>query len=425
MKKRGPGRGASSAPATPSLFGVDAEAELLPAAPATPVREADPGAVPATAITVATLSAVTRDIVEGAFPPVWVRGEVVDFREQRRGHWYFSLKDDEAQVRCVVWASDRVRFMVAPDEGMEVVVRGRLTVYAAKSELQLRVTRIESVGDGLWRKQFEQTRTRLAADGLLDADRKRELPWFPRRIGIITSTHGAALQDVIAVVRRRCPVTEIVLIPAVVQGDDAPRSLCAALKRLKRCPELDLVILGRGGGAREDLWAFNDERVARALAACPVPTIAAIGHEVDVTLCDLVADARAATPSAAAELAVPVLADVRDRVLALGRELQHAASHVVFQSARRASNTALAMARSSENILALRRTGLEGVAARLHALSPLGTLGRGFALATDNDGRPISSVQRLRIGDQFGLRLRDGELTARVDDIQPLPESGL
>jgi exodeoxyribonuclease VII large subunit len=236
---------------------------------------------------------------------------------------------------------------------------------------------------------------------------------------VVTSTHGAALRDVIAVVRRRCPVVELVLVPAIVQGDDAPQSIVAALRKVSRCPDVDVVIVGRGGGAREDLWAFNDERVARALAACPAPTVAAIGHEVDVTLCDLVADARAPTPSAAAELAVPVLNELRARVLTMGRELQHAASDVVRRAARAVDDTATALSRNSERILTLRRAQLEGTAARLNALSPLGTLARGFALATDGKGHPIASIAQVTPGELFSLRLRDGEVEARAESTRP------
>ncbi len=218
-----------------------------------------------------------KSIVEGSVPPLWVRGEVTGFKAHRNGHWYFTLRDAEAQLRCVVWARDTRRVPAPPDEGMLVAAYGRLSVYAARAEVQLAITRIEAEGDGLWRKAFEQARARLEADGLLDPARKRALPRYPRVIAVITSPDGAALHDIVSVTQRRDPTVNIVIVPAAVQGESAPQELIDALDRVGRWQGADLVIMGRGGGSREDLWAFNDERVARALAACPLPTISAVG----------------------------------------------------------------------------------------------------------------------------------------------------
>src|SRR5689334_7084553 len=280
-----------------------------------------PGASPGSAVTVATVTQTAKDILEGAFMPLWVRGEVIDFKAHRNGHWYFCLRDGGSQLRCVVWSRDRRSIPAPPDDGMQVTVLGQLTVYAARGDMQFAVRRIEAEGDGLWRKALERTRAKLDADGLLAPERKRALPRYPRVIAVVTSPDGAALHDIVAVVKRRAPHVRVVLVPATVQGDAAIEELCFAIDQVSRWNGADTVIIGRGGGAREDLRAFNDERVARALARCPAPTISAVGHEIDVTICDLVADHRAPTPSAAAEAAVrateELVAELEARALRL------------------------------------------------------------------------------------------------------------
>jgi exodeoxyribonuclease VII large subunit len=410
-----------SAPASGSLSLFEEPATLTPPPPAREDLDPDPGSRPTAAISVATLAAATRDILEGSLPPLWVRGEIVGFKRHRGGHWYFTLKDDAAQIRCVVWASDARRLHSAPNEGMAVVVRGALTVYAAKSDLQLRVLALEPAGDGQWRKAFDATRARLEADGLLDPERKRALPRYPRRIAIVTSPDGAALHDIVAVVRRRCPTVQLVAVPAVVQGDGAPASLCRALRRIAKWQGVDLVIIGRGGGGREELWAFNDERVARALAACPVPTIAAIGHEIDVTLCDLVADWRAATPSAAGEAAVPVLDDLRSRLRNLRGELVMAADAQLASGRARLARAARDMAHAADRVTERRRQLIDLLAGKLDVLSPVATMARGFAIVTDATGGAVSSARRLSTGDAIGIRFQDGRATARVDAVEPEP----
>ncbi|HEX3157524.1 MAG TPA: exodeoxyribonuclease VII large subunit, partial [Gemmatimonadaceae bacterium] len=281
-----------------------------------------PGSSSASAVAVSTLTQTTKDLVEGAFLPLWVRGEVSDFKSHRNGHWYFTLRDQTAQIRCVVWARDQRRMPAPPDEGMQVTALAQVTVYAARGDLQLSVKAMEAAGDGLRRKALLATQAALAADGLLDPARRRPIPRLVRRVAVVTSPDGAALHDVVAVARRRWSAVELVVVPTKVQGDGAAEEICHALDQVARWADADVVIVGRGGGAREDLWAFNDERVVRALAACPIPTISAVGHEVDVTLCDLVADLRAATPSAAAEAAVAVHADVTAYVGRLREQLR-------------------------------------------------------------------------------------------------------
>ncbi|MEJ7809163.1 MAG: exodeoxyribonuclease VII large subunit [Gemmatimonadaceae bacterium] len=398
----------------PALVTASEVAEPAPASRRT-ARDAT-GETATAAVSVCAITLLAREVLEGAFPPIWVRGEICDFKAHRNGHWYFCLRDDTSQIRCVVWARDRARIPAAPDEGMQIVARGQLTVYPARGEMQFVVNQLDGVGDGLWRKALEQTRERLLRDGLLDAGRKRALPKFPRRVAVVTSADGAAIRDIIAVARRRSPGVEIVLCPARVQGEGAPEEIVAALARLERWGGADIVIVGRGGGAREDLWAFNDERVARAVAACGVPTISAVGHETDFTLCDLVADLRAPTPSAAAEAAVPV----RDQLM---RELGTVRDALRTLLARRASSArrtlggaARDLTFAAERAAERRRARIEGAAGQLHVLSPLAVLARGYSVARGLDGETLVSARSFRPGVPFELILRDGAIRATTDE---------
>ena len=385
-------------------------------------RSDEPGLSPESAISIAALTLATREIIEGAVEPLWVRGEVVGLKEHRKGHWYFTLKDAAAQIRCVMWASDARRALAAPDEGMTISALGKLTVFAARGELQLRILRIEASGDGLWRKAFEKIHKKLEAEGLFATERKRPLPLLPSCVALVTSTDGAALHDVVSVVQRRCPITRVVVAHAQVQGEDAPKSIVAALHRVARWGQADVVILGRGGGSREDLWAFNDERVVRAAAGMPVPVISAVGHEVDVTLCDLAADHRAATPSAAAEAAVPRLTDLVRHVKRLGTELREAALAQIESARERLADAGVSVARAATHKVERGRLTLEGVAGRLHALSPLATIARGYAVLADREGNPVTSVTSLNDGDAFVARVRDGRIHARAERTETLRE---
>ncbi len=378
-----------------------------------------PGSSARSAVPISLLTTTAKEVLEGAFLPLWVRGEVSDFKRHRNGHWYFSLRDASSQIRCVVWSRDQRSIPASPDDGMQVTALGQVTVYAARGDLQFTVKAMEAAGDGLWRKALEQARQSLERDGLLAPERRRPLPRYPRRVAVITSPSGAALHDVIAVARRRWAAIELVVVPAKVQGEGAPEELCAALDRVARWADVDVVIIGRGGGAREDLWAFNDERVARAVAACPVPVISAVGHEVDVTLCDLVADLRAATPSAAAEAAVPVHAEAAARVGRLDAELHSAIrSRLERAGALRAQLGATLAARANRS-LDRRRNRWQQLGGQLHALSPLATLARGYAVARSEDGRTLASVSRFTPGSSFELLLRDGRVMATANSVEP------
>jgi exodeoxyribonuclease VII large subunit len=369
------------------------------------------------AISVTTLTHLAREIVEGAFLPLWIRGEVTDFKAHRNGHWYFCLRDASSQVRCAVWKTDQYRIPAPPDDGMQVLAFGQLTVYPARGDMRFVVSKMAAEGDGLWRKALDLAIARLQADGLLAPERKRRLARYPRRVAIVTSPDGAALRDIIAVARRRCAWVELIVVPAKVQGDGAPEELVTAIERVSRWSDCDTLIIGRGGGARDDLWAFNDERVARALAACPMPTISAVGHEVDVTLCDLVADMRAATPSAAAEAAVPVLGDMREALTSATLALRNALQRSVLDARARLSRATRDFGRTAQRTAERRRAQLQMLAARLDVLSPLSTLARGYSVARDADGRTLSVAEDFKVGELFTLLLREGRVDARTERI--------
>jgi exodeoxyribonuclease VII large subunit len=373
-----------------------------------------PGASVDSAVTIADLTQTARDVLEGAIMPLWVRGEVTDFKAHRNGHWYFCLRDATAQIRCVVWSKDRRAIPAPPDEGMAVTALGQLTVYPARGEMQFAIKRLEAEGDGLWRKALERTVARLRSEGLLAPERKRSLPRYPRCVAMVTSVDGAAFHDVVAVLRRRAPGVRIVLVATAVQGDGAPRALARAIERVGRWGGADTLIIGRGGGGREDLWAFNDERVARALAASPIPSISAVGHEIDLTVCDLVADWRAATPSAAAEAAVRAHAEATAEARALASRLGVAMDAQMGAIRGRFATAVRQASLASRRCIERRRARLENVAARLQGVSPLATLARGYAVARGTDGGALTSVERFKAGEPFELLLRDGRVGAQA-----------
>jgi exodeoxyribonuclease VII large subunit len=350
---------------------------------------------------------------------VWVRGEITDFKRHRNGHWYFCLRDAGAQVRCVVWSSDQRIIPAAPDDGMQVRVFGQMTVFTQRTDLQLRVRRIEAEGDGLWRKAMEMTLTKLRQEGLLDESRKRPIPRFPTRVAVVTSADGAALRDIVAVMRKRNAGVQVVLCQAKVQGDGAALEIAAALGRVARWALADLVIVGRGGGGKEDLWAFNDERVARAVVACPVPVISAVGHEVDLTVCDAVADLRAPTPSAAAAAACSARDEIQKRFTLARRELSDALTSRMENARTELERSARRLNQAAGGIVVARKSLLGAVAGRLNALSPLATLSRGYAVARDPKGKALTSTRQFRAGLKFDLLLHDGKVGADATAVEP------
>lgn len=264
-----------------------------------------------------SVSDVTRRIresLEDQFPEVWVEGEISNLRAPSSGHLYFTLKDAQSQLRGVLFRSGATRLRFAVQEGMCVIARGRISVYEPRGEYQLIVDMLEPKGVGAWQLAFEQLKERLSREGLFDEARKRPLPEFPRTVGVVTSLTGAAIRDIVAVLRRRCPIVNILIAPVPVQGEGAGDQIAAAIQALNEMPQVEVLIVGRGGGASEDLWSFNEEAVVRAIAGSRVPVVSAVGHEIDVTLSDFAADYRAPTPSAAAEAVVPVLNEILARL---------------------------------------------------------------------------------------------------------------
>jgi len=391
---------------------------------------------------VSQVNRAVRGLLESNVEPLWVGGEVGSWTRSRPGHCYFTLKDDRAQLRAVMFNREAQHLPTDPDEGMKVRVLGDLTLYEARGEYQMVVRRLEADGaEGLWRLAFEKLRARLEAEGLLSAALKRPLPRYPRCVGVVTSPTGAAFHDITSVLARRAPWCRVVLSGTRVQGEGASAEIATALERLAATGLPDVIIVGRGGGSVEDLWAFNEEPVARAIAACPIPVVSAVGHEVDVTISDLVADLRAPTPSAAAESVAPdagvLMAQLRATPERLGTGLRHAAHRRRRDVEDRLERLGRAMERRlgplrqrldfglqgldrrTSGIAAQRRARLDGLAGRLDALSPLATLARGYAVARAADGRVLGHTADFPEGTSFRLRVRDGTVAARSEGAVP------
>ncbi len=362
-----------------------------------------------------------RNAVEGIFrESIWVHGELVEFKAYRSGHWYFTLRDADASLRCVLWkqqaAGVLARLGEMPADGTEVLVRGKPTLWEEKGEYRLTASDIVSTKViGAKALEFERVRAALQADGLLDPARKRPLPPLARRIAVVTSPDGAALRDVITVTRKRWGAVELMVVGAQVQGEGAVASLVRALGIVNRIPGIDLCIIGRGGGAKEDLAAFNAEPVCRALAALRVPSISAVGHETDISLSDLVADVRAATPSAAAEMAVPDRTAVAQRVAGFGVRLAAGLRRRTRVAEERLARTGDRLQGALSRLIEDRRARVERTAAQLDALSPLRVLARGYSVAQDDTGRVLSHATDFPSGLRFRLRVSDGTVPARAE----------
>ena len=323
-----------------------------------------------------------------------------------------------------MFRSDARSLPTDPDDGMEVCALGRLTLYPAGGKFQLVVRALEARGEGLWRLAFERLRAVLSAEGLLDPVRKRDLPLVPRRVGVVTSRSGAALRDIIAVAGRRAPWTQILLSNCRVQGREAAPEIVEALERIGRDGSCDVVIVTRGGGSVEDLWAFNEESVARAIAACPIPVVSAVGHEIDFTIADLVADRRAPTPSAAAEMVVPERGALLARMEGLRAGMVLALREGVGRKRDRTVNGAVRLVEAARDSLARRASRLSFVATRLDALSPLATLSRGYAVPLGDDGTVLRRRNMFEVGESFDLRVVDATIQCAVSGIQDIEVRG-
>jgi len=390
--------------------------------------------------TVSQLTGTIRRLIEGEpdLNDVWVEGEVSNFSRPTSGHCYFTLKDASAQLGCVMWRNVAQAQTYLPASGDLVLAHGRVGVYEAGGRYQLYVDQLRPAGLGHLYQQFERLKARLEAEGLFAPERKRALPPFPRRIGVVTSPSAAALHDILTILGRRYPLAEVLLAPTSVQGDEAPPHIVAALEALNRRDDVDVIIVARGGGSLEELWAFNDERVARAIAASRVPVICGVGHETDFTLADFAADVRAPTPSAAAELVAPDCADLRALVAGMAetlqttlrgtleeqrwrlagqaRALKHLSPAAQLAQARQRVDDLLGRAQVGlSHSLALRRECLSGLAGQLAGVSPLGTLERGYAIVRHRPtGAVVRSMAQVAAGDVLGIRVADGEFEAEV-----------
>ena len=365
--------------------------------------------------TVSQVNSLARELLEGSVPLLRVAGEISGFKRYPAGQCYFTLKDEHAQISCVMWSEAARKLPAAPPEGLAVRVFGHPSVFVRAGRLQFVVRELDAQGEGLWRLAFERLRKKLAAEGLLDPARKRPLPRFPAKVGLVTSTEGAALRDIVSIIRRRAPWTDIFVYATRVQGDGAPQAIAAANGAASRTRSADVRIVGRRGGSREDLGAFNDERVARAIAQAKIPIISAVGHETDVTIADLVADERAPTPSAAAQLAVPDAAGLQATLTRTAERLSTTLRARVKRQRRRLEARDEQLIRALGQVVSGRRVRLESLAQRLGALGPTAVLERGYAIALGPDGRILRSSRDFNVGLEFALRMKDGRVRARAE----------
>ncbi len=371
---------------------------------------------------------------------VYVRGEISNFTNHyKSGHLYFTLKDADGLLKTVMFRSSACRLRFVPENGMRVIVHGRISCYVRDGVYQLYADDMQPDGIGALYIAYEQLKARLAAEGLFDEARKKPLPAFPEKIGIITSPTGAAVRDMIHVAGRRFPMAELILYPALVQGEGAAAQLAEGIRCFNRDKPVDLIIIGRGGGSLEDLWAFNDEALARQIASSSVPVISAVGHETDFTICDFAADRRAPTPSAAAEIAVPDAGALRAALpayaermeAALKQKLARCRTTVLHYAQSRAltvpeaflddkrirlMNNETAMLRGIERLLVQKRRELLGKASVLDAVSPLRVLGRGYAAVYDTDGTLVKNVGQVQEGSRLTLQVSDGKIFAVVEN---------
>lgn len=430
---------------------------------------------------VTELNNAAKRLLEGQFPAVWIEGEISNLVQPRSGHLYFTLKDDDAQIRAAMFRGNNVRLNFRPRDGVQVLVRGRLSLYTPRGDYQLIVDQMEEAGLGALQRAFEQLKAKLLAEGLFDDSRKRPVPARPACIGVITSPTGAAIHDILTVLQRRFPLTDVIIYPTLVQGTDAPAQICNAIAKANARNECEVLIVGRGGGSLEDLWCFNDEKVARAIAASTLPIVSAVGHQIDFTIADFVADARAPTPSAAAEMLsadseelldtlagyeqwmedwiTHLIERQQERLNWLSRQLKHPgkrleehnqrldeldlrlrnaiqrtlqlrSSHLATARARLQSHTPLHALQSCVHRVEtlsnlLRKTmaqrlrdqqrDLAHLAQRLDTVSPLNTLGRGYAIVQTLDSTVVRSSQQVTPGQKIKARLHEGELLCRVE----------
>ena len=393
-----------------------------------------------TSWSVTDLTRYLRELLESdeVLQDVWVKGEVSNFSRPASGHIYFTLKDAGASLRCVMWRNAALRQRFMPRDGDAVEAHGAISVYELGGQYQLYADAIRPAGEGALYQEFLRLKALLEAEGLFAPERKRPIPVRPARIGIVTSPTGAALQDILNTLRRRYPLVEVVLAPTPVQGDEAPAGITAALRDVAQVAMPDVIILARGGGSIEDLWAFNDERVARAIANCPVPVITGVGHETDFTIADFVADLRAPTPTAAAELATPNQADLRldlsELEMQLNRHIQGYTNELrwifrdlqnqlevnsplsqIQSDSQQVDELDRRLASASIHRLQLARSRLAGLMQHMAALNPTAVLERGYAIVTNRDGVTVSRIQQVSMGESLNVQVSDGNFGVHVN----------
>ncbi len=387
--------------------------------------------------TVSRLNREARILLESGLPALWLEAEVSNFARPASGHWYFTLKDATAQVRCAMFRGSNARVRVAPKDGMQVLVRARVGLYEPRGDYQLIAEHLEEAGEGALRRRFEELKARLAAEGLFDEGLKRPLPALPRRIGVITSPTGAAIRDILHVLARRFAAVPVLVYPVPVQGAGAAAEIATALALANARAEVDVLILARGGGSLEDLWSFNEEIVARAIRASSIPVVAGVGHEVDVTIADFAADVRAPTPSGAAELVVPDRAEWLRSLAGIAQRLKQSGNRTVFRArerlawlggrlkrvhprerltlrAQRLDELEARLGRALRQALAAGRARLLSASRTLNAVSPLATLERGYSILATADGQVIRAAAEVRPGEEVSARTSHGTVHATV-----------
>lgn len=396
-------------------------------------------AAPARVIySISELNQMVRSLLEDAFPPLWVEGEISNFSCPSSGHWYFTLKDSASQIRCAMFQGRNRALGFQPSNGMQILMRGKISLYEARGDFQMVADYMEEAGDGVLRRAFELLKTRLAQEGLFEPIHKKPLPHLPRTIGVITSPTGAAVRDILTVLKRRFANIPIIIYPTAVQGNNAETQIIHAIQTANKRKECDVLILARGGGSLEDLWSFNLETVARAVFASEIPIVSAIGHEIDFTIADFVADCRAPTPSAAAELVSPdrnawlqqinklhhslcrqvqnQFQQLQNAYLSLSKRLRHPGQRLHEQS-QTIDNLEKQLLRAIHNKLQTKQQHLTELTRALEAISPLATLARGYAIVTTKkEGEIVYNASQVKAGDIIKTQLSEGFLTSIVHE---------
>lgn len=392
--------------------------------------------------TVSQINRVVRDLLEAGIPALWLEGEISNFTHHRNGHMYFTLKDEAAEIEAVMFASQNALLQFTPADGQKVIAFGQITLYERKGRYQINVLEMRPAGIGKLQLEFEKLKERLQAEGLFDTRFKQPIPRFPERIGIVTSPEGAALRDVLKILRERYPIIEVLLFPARVQGEGAAMELAGAIRAANRysltIEPLDTLIVTRGGGSLEDLWAFNEEPVARAIFESAIPIISAVGHEIDVTLADLVADVRAPTPTAAAQMAVPDRRELIELAQSARAQLKqlvfgrienyllriemlrrsrglHRPVQLLHEHEQTLDHASGLLLRAMRERLARHQERWQGLVRHLESLNPASVLRRGFSVVESEAGQIVRSAEQVRVGERVKIRLHQGRLLSRVE----------